>query len=84
MRKTGLGVLARSTMGRVGRCSSSGIPERQAPSEDDLDGRGLAIVEGLATQWGYYHARQGGKVVWAELALPPAEPWLSMPNTGVW
>lgn len=54
--------------------SSPGIPERQAASEDDLDGRGLAIVEALTTQWGYYYARRGGKVVWAELALPPPEP----------
>lgn len=52
----------------------SGIPQRQAASEDDLDGRGLAIVEALSTQWGYYHARHGGKVVWAELALPSPEP----------
>src|SRR5579859_2013085 len=46
--------------------SGPGIPERQVASEDDLDGRGLAIVEALSTQWGYYDARHGGKVVWAE------------------
>lgn len=54
--------------------SGPGIPERHVPSEDDLDGRGLTIVGALSAQWGYYHVRQGGKIVWAELALPSPEP----------
>ena len=38
---------------------------------DAENGRGLAIVEALCTRWNYFHAVDGGKVVWAELAIPP-------------
>lgn len=43
--------------------------------EQDLDaegGRGLFLVGALATRWDVHHPQRGGKVVWAELALPPA------------
>jgi hypothetical protein len=30
-------------------------------------GRGLAVVSGLASSWGWYPEPGGGKVVWAEL-----------------
>ncbi|OHV56496.1 ATP-binding protein [Pseudofrankia sp. BMG5.36] len=35
------------------------------PSEDSESGRGLSIVEALATRWDAYHAESGGVVVWA-------------------
>ncbi|MFD7817635.1 ATP-binding protein [Streptomyces sp. NPDC059785] len=34
-------------------------------------GRGLLIVEALATQWGYTRTDPTGKTVWARIALPP-------------
>jgi hypothetical protein len=40
-------------------------------SADAEDGRGLAIVGALSRQWGYFHPIEGGKVVWAELPIPP-------------
>ncbi|WP_407561239.1 ATP-binding protein [Streptomyces sp. 184] len=46
-------------------------PVRTDPAEDDEAGRGLVLVEALASRWGAYAAR-GGKVVWAELPLLPA------------
>ncbi|MGM1063468.1 hypothetical protein [Saccharothrix sp. Mg75] len=33
--------------------------------------RGLAVVEALSTAWGSNHTLDGGKVVWASLAVPP-------------
>ncbi|MFK0099532.1 ATP-binding protein [Streptomyces sp. NPDC091040] len=39
------------------------------------DGRGLLLVEGLATRWGWYPRRQApGKTVWAEYEIPAARP----------
>jgi hypothetical protein len=46
-------------------------PAAQDLSADAEDGRGLAIVTALSQQWGYFHAIEGGKVVWAELRIPP-------------
>lgn len=40
------------------------------PSGDSERGRGLLIVAGLAADWGQYGTPDGGKAVWAELALP--------------
>lgn len=40
-------------------------------SADAEDGRGLTIVAALSQQWGYFHSIEGGKVVWAELLIPP-------------
>ena len=37
------------------------------PGEDDPGGRGLMIVEGLASRWGYEKAEAGGKRVWFEI-----------------
>lgn len=34
-------------------------------------GRGLELVEGLAKRWGYYTARDRGKIVWCELSTAP-------------
>src|SRR5262245_42254124 len=44
------------------------------PSEDNESGRGLAIVEAVATRWDAYRAKNGGIVVWARFpgAIIPA------------
>jgi anti-sigma regulatory factor (Ser/Thr protein kinase) len=44
----------------------AGRPEVQHPSPDDVSGRGLAIVEALASGWGV-ETVPSGKVVWFEL-----------------
>ena len=60
--------------------SSSRGPVRRAPSPDNMTGRGLAIVEALATRGGVTALPHGRKSVWAELAsaevldAAPAEP----------
>jgi hypothetical protein len=41
------------------------------PAADAENGRGLAIVTALSLQWGYIYPIEGGKVVWAELLIPP-------------
>jgi hypothetical protein len=47
-------------------------PADQAPGPLDEDGRGLLIVDLLSSRWGHYAAARGGKVVWCEIAVPPA------------
>ncbi|MFJ2112414.1 ATP-binding protein [Streptomyces sp. NPDC087850] len=42
------------------------------PEADAESGRGLLMVDHLATDWGWYRTSTGGTAVWAELALPPA------------
>ena len=37
------------------------------PTAEDASGRGLMIVEGLASRWGYERRPRGGKRVWFEL-----------------
>jgi anti-sigma regulatory factor (Ser/Thr protein kinase) len=49
------------------------------PANPDLDldaegGRGLLLVAACAARWSYFRPRSGGKVVWAEIALPPPDP----------
>ena len=49
--------------------------DRAAPVPRDVTageegGRGLLIVTALSTRWGCFAGPQGGKAVWAELALP--------------
>jgi anti-sigma regulatory factor (Ser/Thr protein kinase) len=47
-----------------------GVPRVRQASRDEEGGRGLELVAGLATQWGWL--RQGGQTVtWFELAAPP-------------
>lgn len=46
-------------------------PKPTDASPDAESGRGLAIVEALCVRWDYFPAIGGGKVVWAELAIPP-------------
>ncbi|AQU68253.1 ATP-binding protein [Streptomyces niveus] len=47
-----------------------GVPEVKCLEADAEGGRGLHLVEALATRWGICHPQSGGKVVWAELPLP--------------
>jgi anti-sigma regulatory factor (Ser/Thr protein kinase) len=47
-------------------------PPKPTDAEPEADsGRGLAIVEALCARWDYFPAIDGGKVVWAELEIPP-------------
>jgi anti-sigma regulatory factor (Ser/Thr protein kinase) len=51
--------------------TDAGPGEPEARRSDDLfdeGGRGLALVEDLATRWGVEPAQGGGKCVWFELA----------------
>ncbi|GHH70100.1 hypothetical protein GCM10017673_21440 [Streptosporangium violaceochromogenes] len=53
-------------------------PVLRAPDLDDEGGRGLYLVDLLASGWGYYLPASGGKVVWCALAAPsplPEEPF---------
>ena len=45
-------------------------PVPQHGTGEEEGGRGLAIVAALSAKWDWYPAPQGGKVVWAELAIP--------------
>jgi len=44
---------------------------RQAGPADE-GGRGLLLVDILGTRWGHYATGHGGKVVWCEIGIPPA------------
>lgn len=45
-------------------------PEMGNPDDDSEHGRGLFLVDALSWRWGYDRKRWG-KVVWAELEVPP-------------
>ena len=47
-----------------------GAPAGHEAASDEEGGRGLMIVTALSTEWDYFYAARGGKVVWAELAVP--------------
>lgn len=47
-----------------------GTPHRRDAAIGDEGGRGLMIVAALCTQWDFAAEADGGKVVWAELAIP--------------
>lgn len=51
------------------------IPALPTPGAIDPAGRGLLLVESLASQWGF-HGNHRGRTVWFELAgpAPPARP----------
>ena len=50
-------------------CAAAPVP-RDAGSDEET-GRGLAIINQLSAQWGYYHpAEIGGKVTWAVIDRP--------------
>ncbi len=44
------------------------LPSMAVPDTEALDGRGLVIVNGLASAWGVERATDGGKTVWFELS----------------
>ena len=46
-------------------------PVSQHATREEEGGRGLMIVAMLSAKWDWFPAPQGGKVVWAELAIPP-------------
>jgi serine phosphatase RsbU (regulator of sigma subunit) len=48
------------------RDGSSRVPVRAARSTSNMTGRGLALVEALATRWGVVRGPEAGKTVWAE------------------
>lgn len=52
------------------RDSNPEPPVAQQADPMDEGGRGLCLVEILATSWGHYAADGGGKVVWCEIAAP--------------
>lgn len=52
--------------------TGSGTPEPQPLTIDEEHGRGLHLVGAMAASWGMEAAADGGKRVWAELALPAA------------
>jgi len=54
------------------RDGDSRPPIRPAASETNMTGRGLALVEAVASRWGTEHVPGGGKIVWAEFE-PAAE-----------
>ncbi|WP_149259129.1 ATP-binding protein [Actinomadura sp. K4S16] len=47
----------------------SGRPRRRRARKDDVNGRGLQIVEYLAESWGHRSTLNGGKVVWARCLI---------------
>jgi len=49
-------------------------PVLRDPGPDDESGRGLHLVDLLATSWGYYRPTPGGKIVWCTLTAPPPPP----------
>lgn len=44
-----------------------GLPRQRTASEQDTGGRGLQIVDALASDWGVIPAPEGGKTVWFEV-----------------
>ena len=48
------------------------MPEKRDAGPDDLDGRGLVIVEFLSDNWGV-RPREFGKTVWAQLPIKRRE-----------
>ena len=54
----------------------SGTPEPRPASETEEHGRGLHIVDAVASAWGLEEVPGRGKLVWAELArpVPPGRP----------
>lgn len=43
-------------------------PVMRSPTLDDEGGRGLLLVDVLASSWGYHWPATGGKIVWCKLA----------------
>ena len=65
------------------RDGSDNPPVLQEQCLDSEDGRGLAVVESMSSQWNYFRLSSGGKVVWCELhaARPAAgDDLVTVPN----
>jgi len=45
------------------------VPIRRSIDTDALSGRGIAIVDSLASQWGVADLSAQGKTVWFEVAI---------------
>jgi hypothetical protein len=57
---------------RIGVVDKSRVlPVRREPKDDDVRGRGLALVEALSLQWGT-DLKRWGKCVWADLKTDEA------------
>jgi hypothetical protein len=52
---------------------SDARPVPISPQADEEHGRGLALVEALSTRWGWFRARDRGKIVWAEMGIERTE-----------
>lgn len=50
----------------------AGLPVLREPSLDAASGRGLVIVDRLATEWGV-EPLQHGKIVWCDLPIVPVD-----------
>ncbi|MFJ8810610.1 ATP-binding protein [Streptomyces sp. NPDC102490] len=50
------------------------LPQPQQPSPEAESGRGLLLVEALASRWGVTEGRFPRKTVWAELRCTPPGP----------
>ncbi|MFF5210856.1 ATP-binding protein [Streptosporangium sp. NPDC000396] len=48
-------------------------PVLRSPDLDDEGGRGLCLVDMLASSWGYYWPAPGGKIVWCTLTAAESE-----------
>jgi hypothetical protein len=46
-----------------------GEPRMRTPSPTDPDGRGLQIIDMLASAWAFVPRPEGGKTVWFALAI---------------
>ncbi len=62
-------------MGRRGRREAGATtgtgPRPGEAADDDENGRGLLIVDYLATRWGHFGVSGGPVTAWAELDDPP-------------
>ena len=51
--------------------ASVAVPVPRDAGDDEESGRGLAIIDELSAEWGYYYpAGTGGKVTWAVIDRP--------------
>lgn len=55
---------------------SEASPDVRSADDEAVSGRGLGLVELLATRWGHLGGRDG-RVVWFEVDVPPVLPYLS-------
>jgi hypothetical protein len=62
------------------RDGSEALPDRRRRSADQVDGRGLLLVEACAKDWGWRLEEQGGKTVWAITSGAPQRETVSPPS----